>query len=229
MMKTIAIGMAIALIGLALLSQYNVGATYVRWHDIVTKGTTGTNDSWTISGNLTAGDIVTFVFLQGSTWSEGPFDVGDDGVSATLWVNVGITPIDPLGNTTTFTVEEHLKQPSGQGGGATQMVWYNCSVMKEGSIDTSVIGRDNKGRYQEIGGRIPWNGTYQADVVVYPPTKDAPSYLAFGHNITETTHPNTSLLPVGGAVIVSGGALLAYGIRGTMNHAPRKRSKIERR
>jgi len=231
-MKTIAIGLIIALMGIAVLSQYGVASTHVREMAIATSppnGETEPNDSWTISANLTEADTVKYFFQEGYNWTEGRFDIGDDGVSPTLWVNVGITPVNPTGNTTIFTVELHLVQPSSTNGySASRLLWYNNSVLQEGSIDTSVVGRDSKGRYLYVGGRIPWNGTYQADLAVYPPQEVPPNYLGFYHNITVTSHPYSDLLPVGGVITASGGALSAFGVRWTMSHSAGKPKKIKK-
>ena len=230
MIKTIAIGLAIALIGIAVLSTYGQAVMYVRLMAIATKGGSEPNDSWTISASLTAGDNVTFIYRDGWNWTAEPvWDTPEDGSETpTMWVFVQLTPVSPPGNATGFAVESRLTSvPSGEGT-INRLTTFNISVEQEGSIDTSVIGRDDKGRLHEVGGRIPWNGTYTARVGTLPSRAAVPSFLGFYHNITETAYPNTNLLPVGGVIIVSGGALLTYGVRGTVNHSAHRRRRIEK-
>jgi hypothetical protein len=231
LIKTIVIGLVIALMGVALLSSFGEAVTYVRPMAIATKGETGQNDSWTISANLTAGDNVMFEYRDGWNWTQGFFDTPDDGSETpTLWVFVSFGPVDPPGNATGFAVETRLTTTSaGEGVSGSRLTIFNISVPQEGSIDTSVIGRDPKGRLHEVGGRIPWDGTYEAVVRAYPSRTAAPSFLGLYHNITVTSYPNSSLLPVGGTVIVIGGTLLAYGVRGTINHTGNRRRKIEKK
>jgi len=230
MIKTIAIGLAITLIGIAALSTYGQAVTNVRLMAIAIKGESGDNVSWDISANLTAGDNVTFIYRDGWNWTAEPaWDTPDDGSNTpTMWVFVQIAPVSPPGNATGFAVEVRLTSISSGEGTTTRLTVFNITVEQEGSIDTSVIGQDNKGRYHYVGGRIPWSGTYAAHVGTWPSRSAAPSFLGFYHNITETIYPNTNMLPVGGIVTVSGGALLAYGVRGTINHTAYRRRKIEK-
>jgi hypothetical protein len=231
MLKTIVIGLAIALIGIAVLSTYGQAVTYERVMAIATKGESGDNESWDISANLTAGDNMTFIYRDGWNWTaESAWDTPDDGSNdPTMWVFVQITPVSPPGNVTGFGLEARLTSISSGEGTIPRLTIFNITVEQEGSIDTSVIGQDNKGRYHYVGGRIPWNGTYAAHVGTWPSRAAPPSFLGFYRNITVTTYPNTNFLPVGGTIIVSGGALLAYGVRGTMNHNAHRRRKIEKR
>jgi hypothetical protein len=214
-------GLLIALIGIVAMAGYGEARTTIREKSIAT-----TTKSWNLNCTLTAGDNVTFVFREHALWVEGYFEPNDDGV-AVLLVYVDITPIDPQGNTTEFEVPFAVTDPqTGSGVGIRRLVlWPPITETQKGSIDTSVM-LDNKSRYTGAGGTIPFNGTYEARLHVYPPRNatQPPSFLGFYHNATVTEYPNSYLLPVGGATVAFGGTVSFLAAKDSI-HRYRARTK----
>ena len=215
-------GLIIALIGLVVMAGYGEARTTIREKSIAT-----TTKSWNLNCTLTAGDNVTVTFREHALWIEGYFDTTDaDPPVAVLRVYIDITPIDPQGNTTEFEVELAVTDPeTGFGAGIQRFVAWNITETQKGSIDTSVM-LDNKSRYTGAGGTIPFNGTYEARLDVYPPRNatQPPSFLGFYHNVTVAEYPNSYLLPVGGATVAFGGTVSFLGVKDSI-HLNRARTK----
>jgi hypothetical protein len=226
--KAIIIGILIALVGVVIVSQAGEAVMTTRPYPIAYNASP---DSWSISGNITAGDIFTFIYRDGVNWTEGYFEPSEDeSQSATLWAYIDLIPVDPPGNLTEFMIELRLTDvQTGAGTGGSRLTVYNSSIIQEGSIDTTVVERDDKGRYQDVGGRAPWNGTYTAAMNMYPSRTAPPTYLALFHDINVTDHPNSNFLPLGGAIVVFGGTISAFGTRGVMMQTQRGRKKNERK
>lgn len=216
------LGLLIALIGIVAMAGYGDARTTIQEKSIAT-----TTKSWNLNCTLTAGDNVTFIFREHALWVEGYFDTTDDDPPvAVLRVYVGITPIDPQGNTTEFEVQFAVTDPqTGSGVGIRRLVLWNITETQKGSIDTSVM-LDNRSRYTGVGGTIPFNGTYEARLLVFPPRNatQPPSFLGFYHNATVTEYPNSYLLPVGGATAAFGGAVSFLAAKDSI-HRNRARTK----
>lgn len=235
MMKTLALGLIFALIGIVLISDYNVANTTTKEQTIAY-----TTKSWELTCNLTAGDNVTFIFYEHALWvaeensSYSYYDYSDDDPPvAVLRVFIDITPVSPAGNTTRWDYDLAVKEPqTGEGYGFQRLVGWAITKTQNGSIDTSPM-LNSKGSLSNVGGTVPFSGTYEAKLTVFPPRpKDQPpSYLGFYHNVTTTDYPYSYLLPLGGATVVFGGTVSLLGTRGIIirrrNHIRKHRNRTE--
>jgi hypothetical protein len=230
---TLIIGIVALLLGTVLLLPYKARTSTVP-KAIATRyasayqGEVG-NESWTLSCNLTKGDVVWVDYREGYNWTEGYFDPADDDTGmAVLYVYINMTPISPPGNTTQFLLDTRLWEvSSSQGMGQKKIGWYNLTVEMNGSIDTSPVTNEY-GKMFEPGGRIPFDGEYQAVLWTWPERVVPPSYLAFFHNITMTTYPNSYLLPTGGVIVAFGGALSFVGARSVIQENSQKRIRKQK-
>lgn len=235
MMKTLALGLILALIGTGLLSGYNVANTTTKQQSIAY-----TTSSWNLTCNLTGGDIVTFLFREHALWvaeenqTYSYYDYSDDDPPvAVLRVFIEITPVNPAGNTTRWDYDLAVRNPqTGAGYGFQRLIGWAITKTQNGSIDTSPM-LNTKGNPSDVGGTVPFSGTYEAKLTVYPPRpKDQPpSFLGFYHNVTTTDYPYTNLLPLGGATVVFGGTVSVLGARGIMirrrNHIRKHGNRTE--
>jgi hypothetical protein len=234
-MKTLAIGLSIALIGIALISGYNVANTTTKQQSIAY-----TTKSWELTCNLTAGDKVLFLFREHALWiaeensSYSYYDYSDDDPPvAVLRVFIDITPVSPAGNTTRWDYDLAVQNPqTGEGYGVPRLIGWAITTTQNGSIDTSPM-LNSKGILSDVGGTVPFSGTYQAKLTVYPPrpSDQPPSFLGFYRNVTITDYPYTYLLPVGGATVVFGGTTSLLGARILIvrrrNHTRKQRNRTE--
>jgi len=206
------VGLVIALIGIGIIPYYSETQTIAQ-----EKAIHSDTNVWSISSYLEGGDNVTVVVRQNALWVDGPFDISDDGVTAIMYMYIDF--IDPNGNTTTFEVDLAVTEVQ------LQLINWNMNVLEEGSIDTSSM-LDDKGRLTEVGGTIPFNGTYTARVRVAPGREDQPpSFLGFYHMEMTTKHPNSYLLPTGVAIVVLGGTVSFFGMTRGKRRISRKRRK----
>jgi hypothetical protein len=234
--KTVIIGLLILVLGIGVLTGYSTARTLIvpkaiafEWESSYAGDVS--NASWTLTANLTKDDVVTVDYREAANWTVGQFDEADDNTGmAVLWIFLNITPINPPGNATEFALDSRLyAPPSSQGEGQERLVWYNATVMANGSIDPSPEISDT-GVVFGLGGRIPWDGTYEASLVTWPDRVSPPSYLAFFHNVTMTDYPNTYLLPTGAVIVALGGTLSLVGVRSVFqdnSHSKIKRKKVE--
>lgn len=217
-MKTLIVGLIFALIGVGLISGYNAAHMTTKQQTIAY--TTG---SWEFTCNLTAGDTFVFLFREHALWVEEEnstysyYDVSDDESQvAILRVFIDITPTSPLGNTTRWDYDLAVQNPQTTEGYAyKRLVGWAMTKIQNGSIDTSPM-LDSKGNVSDVGGTVPFSGTYEAKLSVYPPRPrdQPPSFLGFYHNVTVKDYPYTYLLPVGGATVIFGGTVSLLGARG---------------
>jgi hypothetical protein len=215
-MKALVIGLILILSGICLMSSCNVAYTTTKQSSIAY-----TTSSWELTCNLTAGDTVIFRFYTHKMWVQEEnetysyYDYSDDEPPvAVLRVLISIT--DPYGNATLWDYDLAVYNASTSHGYIEpQLIGWAISKIKNGSIDTSPM-LDSTGKLSDVGGIIPFTGTYKTQLSVYPPrpSNHPPSYLGFFHNVTVTDYPYTYLLPVGGATLVFGGTVSLLGARG---------------
>jgi hypothetical protein len=164
---------------------------------------------------------VTFRFLSHALWvqeentSYSYYDYSDDDPPVAV-LRVFISIVDPLGNTTRWDYDLAVYNAStSQGYIAPRLIGWDITKIQNGSIDTSPM-LDHTGNLSDVGGIIPFTGTYETTLSVYPPrpSDQPPSYIGFFHNVTITDHPYMYLLPVGGATLVFGGTVSLLGARG---------------
>jgi hypothetical protein len=198
-----------------------------------------TTGSWELACNLTAGDTIVFLFREHALWvaeensSYTAYDYSDDDPPvAVLRVAIDITPISPPGNTTRWDYALAVQDPqTTQGYAYRRLVGWAITKIQNGSIDTSPY-LDSKGNVSDVGGIIPFSGTYEAKLRVYPPrpTDQPPSFLGFYHNVTVTDYPYTNLLPVGGATVIFGGTVSILGasmVVRRQKHVRNRRTEIK--
>jgi hypothetical protein len=226
--KKLIFGLIITLLGVVVLSPYSESRTYTRQHSIATSGETA-NESWDIYGNLTKNDIVQFVYYEGYNWTEGQFDISEDeAMEPVLWLFINMTPVNPLGNTSTFLIQfRERAEPSVSGPGKNRLFIHNITLWNEGDIDTSSV-RDDNGNLIAVGGTIPLSGRYQAYLWTIPNRVVPPSFLGFYHYINVTDFPNTYLLPTGGAIVAFGGTLSFIGAKSVIQENSHRKTRKQR-
>lgn len=232
--KTLIIGLIVLVLGIGVLSPYGTARTTsvpkaIAYTWLSAYAGDVSNASWTLSANLTKDDIVTIDYREAANWTEGQFDIADDNTQmAVLWVFINMTPTNPPGNTTQFALDTRLYEPTTtQGVGQKRLVWYKAEATINGSIDPTPEISD-KGVIKGIGGRIPFDGEYEARLWTYPNRVLPPSYLAFFHNETMTNYPNSYLLPTGGVIVAFGGTLSFVGARSVIKENSNKRMRKQK-
>lgn len=179
--------------------------------------------TWAISCYLEQGDNVTVEFNEHYNWTNGAFDIADDGSTLVMYVFIDI--VDPYGNTTTFVVELAVME---SGSGLVRRLFsWNKYVLKNGTIDWHSM-LDDEGRLEAVGGIIPFNGEYTAKVTVGPDREtEPPSFLGFFHDVmeTKTQYPNSYFLPTGAAMVVIGSTMSFFGLK-TGTHPKKGRYRI---
>jgi hypothetical protein len=235
MMKTLTIGLVIVLIGIGLIPGYKTPSTATKQQSIAY-----TTDSWNMTCTLTAGDNFTFIFREYALWVEETntsysyYDYSDDNPPvAVLRVFIDITPINPPGNKTMWDYDLAVQSPqTGQGYATQRLIGWAITIVQNGSIDTSPM-INSKGNVTDVGGTVPFSGTYEASLSVYPPRPQGqpPSFLGFYHNVTTTDYPYTYLLPLGEGTTVFGGVVSVLGARPIVtrrrNHVRNQRNRTE--
>jgi len=239
------IGVLVALIGISLMSAYGLpqtinieGKVIACVTDSYLDPNTGNylpgNASWSLLANLTAGDIVRIVVRQNALWQTGTFEPEDDyGTQGYfLYMSVDLTPVNPQANRTMFLETWRLGYENipGQSGSSQIFAPYNVSLDERGVIDVSPL-LDNNSQFIAMGGKIPFNGTYEVRVHdLYPPrnSTELPSYIGLTHNVTDTVYPNTYFLPLGEGVAVFGGVVFVVGIATGRREVSVKKRKLEK-
>jgi hypothetical protein len=222
------VGVLLAIIGISLMSGYGQPQVITRPMAI-----NYAINSWNLSANLTAGERVNVTMLENKFWEQGYFEPEDEeGNSGNfLYVSIGITPVNPPGNQTVFTLLLNYVTYTIPGRGAnTRLVNWEINVTQNGSLDTSSMV-DNQGRLLAVGGTVPFSGTYTVNVFgMYPPRNStyAPSYLGISHKVNVTDYPNSYFLPLGGGVTVFGGTVSVVGVATGRNQTTNRRRKIKK-
>ena len=231
-MKTLATGLIIALIGIGLMSGYNMASTTVA-HPVIAYNT----KSWDLNCTLTAGANVTFIFRENALWITHTYafiDSDDDPPVQILPVFIDITPISPAGNTTEWDNDLAIYTPQSAGGVSTpRLIGWHLTKMNVTAtpIDTSVL-LNKEGNLIGVGGTVLFSGLYRAQLRTGMPADEPPSFLGFYSmdNVTTTAYPYRYLLPAGGATTVFGGAVLFLGARGLAvrrSHIRKQKNRTE--
>ena len=168
---------------------------------------------WTVSANLTEGDMITVPITQGTDWPEGYFEIDDyyTGVGA-LYVQVNIT--DPRGNFTLFDMMLG-KAPEGTASGRlyflqTFRINITDPSYNQGGLDTTPFYRNSSNSYLRIGGIAQLNGTYTVTFIPPWPARNYPvTSLEIRKHTTRTVYSTQYALPAG-ITILSAGVVLNW-------------------
>lgn len=166
------------------------------------------NDSWSVSANLTEGDRVWVHTTQGLDWPYGVFDIDDENPYwGVLWVGVNIT--DPRGNMTLFYMK-YVKDSSEEQR-PLSLGLVNITT-NQGGLDPTPLLREWQNNvtgewqrsYWYVGGIAQFNGTYKFTVGMLMPSREyPPSTMDIRKYIKIREYP-LYLLPIGIPLTVIG-------------------------
>ena len=142
-------------------------------------GTSATNEiighsenQWSVSANVTQGDIIELNFIPGINWSHGIFDVNDKYPDfAVLYAAMNFTIQDGSDTLFTFTL--------GKTANPTSLILLEINVTADnGALDPSPFYNNNSSSYSQAGGIAQSSGNCTLTVIdVWPSRTDPPIQL----------------------------------------------------
>lgn len=181
------------------------------------------SQKWSVSVNLTRGQLVWVEIRQHMNWSIGLFDFDDELYPgfAILYVDVDIT--DPYGGTTRFLIVLGRLRTTDA---SPMLTIVDLNVTRnDGGLDpTPFLIKGNSIYYSDVGGIVQYNGTYTFTVGnIYPPRNDPPSSIWIGERITWVGYPFMYMLPVGLAVSGAGTILIWFSLKKKISNRKKRR------
>ena len=179
------------------------------------KKVTEARQKWSVSANLTKGQVIWVEIRQHMNWSVGLFDFDDELYPGFAILYVGVDIKDPYGKTTEFLMVWGILRESVY---APEILTRALTILdinvtrNEGGLDPTpfLIKSGNSSYYSDVGGIVQYNGTYTFTVgKIWPTRNDPPSVIWIGERLTWIEYPFTFMLPVG-LVIIGGGTILTW-------------------
>ena len=206
-----AFGLVLIFVGIIMVSRHNINNKTIGWIQVLVKGPV--NDQRSISSEFSTGDAIFLEMRVGRDWPFGYFE--DPGV---LLVSVDF--VDPRGNVTKFV----MIYMAAEAGGSIYEWFLNVTENEGGLLVTTPFLEE-----LVIGGVALFNGTYTATVTgIWPSREDPPSSLTLYKSEIEITteYPYTALLPIGISVIVVGGVISLFGVKGGKSKKVVKKRRV---
>lgn len=191
---------------------------------------------WTVSANLTKGDLLDVWITQGLDWPEGIFFADEEGVPAglgALYVSVNMT--DPLGKVTQFEILLVKASSDSASSQFEQLTVYRINitdpVLKQAALDVSPFYLNRTNEYFKVGGIAQLNGTYTVRVLAPMPERKYPvTSIGMYVHVGRTEYASSVTLPAGITLSVVGIALSWVSIKKKprMPHERTKRIDLKR-